>query len=147
MSANPPFSEAEALAALDWYRAAGVDVAVGDTTGEMRNFLQLADVVFVGKSLPPHTEGQTPVESAALGRPLVLGPGMANFRAIARELVAQGAAVQVADAEALKTELVALLRDAGRRAALAAAAQAWQQANVGAVERTLAVLREMLGRG
>ena len=124
-----------------------VDVAVGDTTGEMRNFLQLADVVFVGKSLPPHTEGQTPVESAALGRPLVLGPGMANFRAIARELVAQGAAVQVADAEALKTELVALLRDAGRRAALAAAAQAWQQANVGAVERTLAVLREMLGRG
>jgi 3-deoxy-D-manno-octulosonic-acid transferase len=87
------------------------------------------------------------VESAALGRPLVLGPGMANFRAIARELVAQGAAVQVADAEALKTELVALLRDAGRRAALAAAAQAWQQANVGAVERTLAVLREMLGRG
>ena len=124
-----------------------VDVAVGDTTGEMRNFLQLADVVFVGKSLPPHTEGQTPVESAALGQPLVLGPGMANFRAIARELVAQGAAVQVADAEELKTELMSLLRDAGRRAALAAAAQAWQQANVGAVERTLAVLREMLGRG
>lgn len=30
MSANPPFSEAEALAALDWYRAAGVDVAVGE---------------------------------------------------------------------------------------------------------------------
>ena len=30
MSANPPFSEAEALAALDWYRAAGVDVAVDD---------------------------------------------------------------------------------------------------------------------
>jgi len=30
MSANPPFSEADALAALDWYRAAGVDIAVGD---------------------------------------------------------------------------------------------------------------------
>ncbi|MFI5358223.1 MAG: 3-deoxy-D-manno-octulosonic acid transferase, partial [Opitutales bacterium] len=41
---------------------AEVDVAVGDTTGEMRNFLQLAEVVFVGKSLPPHAEGQTPVE-------------------------------------------------------------------------------------
>jgi 3-deoxy-D-manno-octulosonic-acid transferase len=122
------------------------DVAVGDTTGEMRNFLQLADVVFVGKSLPPHTEGQTPVESAALGCPLVLGPGMANFRAIARELVQAGAAVQVADAAAAETELVALLREDGRRATLAAAAQAWQRANAGAVERTLAAVWQELGR-
>ena len=30
MSTNHPLSDAEALAALDWYRAAGVDVAVGD---------------------------------------------------------------------------------------------------------------------
>ena len=30
MSANHPLNDAEALAALDWYRAAGVDVAVGD---------------------------------------------------------------------------------------------------------------------
>jgi uracil-DNA glycosylase len=30
MSGNHPLTEAEALAALDWYRAAGVDVAVGD---------------------------------------------------------------------------------------------------------------------
>jgi len=30
MSANHPLSDAEALAVLDWYRAAGVDVAVGD---------------------------------------------------------------------------------------------------------------------
>jgi DNA polymerase len=30
MSAKPPLTDAEALAALDWYRAAGVDVAVGE---------------------------------------------------------------------------------------------------------------------
>jgi uracil-DNA glycosylase len=30
MSANHPLTDAEALAALDWYRAAGVDLAVGD---------------------------------------------------------------------------------------------------------------------
>jgi DNA polymerase len=30
MSTNHPLSDAEALAALDWYRAAGVDVAVGE---------------------------------------------------------------------------------------------------------------------
>lgn len=123
-----------------------VDVAVGDTTGELRLFLQLADLVFVGKSLPPHTEGQTPVESAALGRALVFGPGMANFRAIARELQEQGGVVTVADAAALVPTVVALLRDPDRRTALGVAAQAWHRANVGAVDRTLAEIRRLLAR-
>ncbi len=125
--------------------AAGtVEVAVGDTTGELRQFLQLADVVFIGKSLPPHTEGQTPVEAAALGRAMVLGTGMGNFRAIARELIEQGAVVQVADAAALTAAVVALLRDPARRTALGEAAQAWHRANVGAVERRLAEVRRVL---
>ncbi len=121
------------------------DVAVGDTTGELRKFLQLADVVFVGKSLAPHTEGQTPVESAVLGRPLLFGPGMGNFRVIAQELVMQGAALVVADGAALAETAGALLRDAVRRQALAEAAQAWHRANAGAVQRTLAVVRTELG--
>ena len=59
-----------------------VDIAIGDTTGELRSMAQLADLVFVGKSMPPHTEGQTPVEAASLGKAIVFGSGMANFRAI-----------------------------------------------------------------
>ncbi|MCB1103160.1 MAG: 3-deoxy-D-manno-octulosonic acid transferase [Opitutaceae bacterium] len=121
---------------------ATVDVAVGDTTGEMRKFLQLADVVFVGKSLPPHTEGQTPVESAILGRPLLFGPGMGNFRLIARELTAGGAAQLVPDAAALIERVTALLGDPAQRDAMSAAGQTWHQANVGAVERTLAALQD-----
>jgi len=39
-----------------------------------------------------------------------------------------------------------LLRDAARRDAMAAAASAWQRENVGAVERTLAAIREELAR-
>lgn len=118
-----------------------VDVAVADTTGELRRLTQLADVVFVGKSLPPHTEGQTPVEAAALGRPLLFGPGMGNFRVIARDLMAAGAATVVSDPAALAAALATLLADPARRAAQAAAAQAWQQANRGAIERTVAVIR------
>lgn len=122
---------------------ATVDVAVGDTTGEMRKFLQLADVVFVGKSLPPHTEGQTPVESAILGRPLLFGPGVGNFRLIARELTAGGAAQLVPDAAGLIERVTALLGDAAQRDAMSAAGQTWHQANVGAVERTLAALNSL----
>jgi 3-deoxy-D-manno-octulosonic-acid transferase len=123
-----------------------VDVSVADTTGEMRRLLQLADLIFVGKSLPPHTEGQTPVEAAVLEKPIVFGPGMGNFRVIADELRAGGAVVEVADAAALAAAVVALLPDSNRRAELAAAAGRWQRANAGAVERTLAVIRAELAK-
>lgn len=123
-----------------------VDVAVADTTGELRTITQLADLVFVGKSLPPHTEGQTPVEAAALAKPILFGPGMSNFRLIVRDLMARGAAHEVTDASALATTAVQLLRDAEARAQLAAAAAQWQRDNGGAVARTLAVIREELAK-
>lgn len=123
-----------------------VDVAVGDTTGELRQFTQLADVVFVGKSLAPHTEGQTPVEAAALEKPIVFGPGMGNFRTIARDLLARGAAREVADAEQLAAAVAELLRDPRRRAELAEAAGRWRRENAGAVERTCAIICEHITR-
>ena len=123
-----------------------VDVVVGDTTGELRKLTQLADVVFVGKSLPPHGEGQTPVEAAALGRAIILGPGMSNFRVIARELAESGAAVRVATAEELGATLAGLARDGARRETLARGAAAWHAKNVGAVGRTLAVVRQELAK-
>ncbi len=123
-----------------------VDIAVGDTTGELRKFTQLADVVFVGKSLPPHGEGQTPVEAAALGRAILFGPGMSNFRPISRELIEGGAARVVHDAEELAVVSTLLFREAGTRAAMAQAAQGWHRANQGAVGRSLAALDEELRR-
>ncbi len=121
-----------------------VDVAVADTTGELRRLLQLADLVFVGKSLPPHTEGQTPVEAAALGKPIVFGPGMTNFARIAEELMARGGARQVTDARALAETAARLLHDTAQRDALAAGAVAWHRDNAGAVDRTWRVLRAEL---
>jgi len=123
-----------------------MDVAVADTTGEMRRLLQLADLVFVGKSLPPHTEGQTPVEAAALEKPILFGPGMGNFRLIARDLISRGAAIEVADAAALGARAAELLPDASRRAELAAAAGQWHRENAGAVDRTLTVIRAELAK-
>ncbi len=123
-----------------------VDVLVGDTTGELRKLTQLADLVFVGKSLPPYTEGQTPVEAAALEKPIVFGAGMGNFRIIASDLVMRGAARQVLDDGALAREVQDLLRDGTRREALATAAAQWHRDNAGAVGRTLGVIREELGK-
>ncbi len=121
-----------------------VDVAVADTTGELRRLTQLADVVFVGKSLPPHSEGQTPVEAAALERPILFGTGMTNFREIARDLVARGAAREVGDTPELIRVSHELLREGEQRRVMSQAAAAWRRENGGALARTLAVLREEL---
>ncbi len=123
-----------------------VDVAVADTTGELRKLTQLADLVFVGKSLPPHEGGQTPVEAAILGRPILHGPRMTNFREITRALDTAGAAREVGLADDLVSACAELLADAARRERMAAAARAWAEAGRGATERTLAALREELGK-
>lgn len=121
-----------------------MDVTVADTTGELRHLTQLADLVFVGKSLPPHHEGQTPVEAAALGKPVLFGPQLTNFRVIARDMCAMGAARSVADAAGLQSAVISLWADAPARARMSAAAQAWREANQGAVGRTLQHIRNEL---
>jgi 3-deoxy-D-manno-octulosonic-acid transferase len=127
--------------------AAGeVDVAIGDTTGELRAMTQLADLVFVGKSLVPHTEGQTPVEAATLGKPILFGPGMANFRAVEQDLLHSGAARTVKSAADLVAQVAVLLADKPARDAIAAGSAAWRRENGGGVERTLAAIRAELAR-
>lgn len=123
-----------------------IDVAVADTTGELRKLAQLADLVFVGKSLAPHTEGQTPVEAAALEKPIMFGPGMSNFQRISEELLVRGAARQVRDPKDLALQTAKLLRDARERDTLAKAAAAWHRENAGAMDRTWRAVRSDLTR-
>ena len=123
---------------------APVDIAVGDTTGELRKFTQLADLVFVGKSLAPHTEGQTPVEAAALGRAIIFGPGMTNFREISRRLVESGAAHVAQNRTDLCAQAARILGDAAAREKMMAASESCYRGNQGAVARTVAVIGEFL---
>jgi 3-deoxy-D-manno-octulosonic-acid transferase len=123
---------------------AEVDVVVADTTGELRKLTQVADLVFVGKSLPPHTEGQTPVEAASLEKAILFGPGMGNFKRISEDLLARNAARQVQNARELTVQVVKLCHDTAQRQAVAKAAAAWHRENAGAVERTWRILRSEL---
>lgn len=124
-----------------------VDICVADTTGELQKLTQVADLVFVGKSLPPNEGGQTPIEAASLGKPLMFGPGMSNFRVVAAALRECGAAILVTDEVELVDQGLALLRDEKRRAEMATAARAWHQANQGAMERTWRELERHLPAG
>lgn len=116
--------------------APGTVVHLADTTGELRRLTRAADLAFCGKSLEPHEGGQTPVECAAAGVPLVYGPRMSNFRAICEGLESVGAAIRAEDAEAAGRALESLASDPARRRRMAEAGPAWHAANRGASART-----------
>ena len=79
-----------------------------------------------------------------LGKPILFGPEMGNFRAIARDLVDSGAALTVGDETELINKSAALMTDSTQREQMAAAAQNWHQRNLGAVERTLKIISVVL---
>ncbi|MDR1817320.1 MAG: hypothetical protein LBR07_03910 [Puniceicoccales bacterium] len=116
------------------------DVCVADTTGELRQLTAPAALAFVGKSIPPNDGGQTPIECAALGVPVVYGPRMSNFRDACRGLEEAGAAKRVADAAGARDALLALLGAPEELARAGAAARRWFASNLGATTATLALL-------
>jgi tetraacyldisaccharide 4'-kinase len=92
-----------------------------DTMGELSGSYSLANVAFVGGSLAPRG-GHNILEPAAAGVPVVVGPHMQNFQAIAREFLDAKAIVQIQSSEQLAPAIRELLvnpdraQELGRRA-------------------------------
>ena len=95
----------------------------------------MATIVFVGKSLTARG-GQNPVEPIFAGKPVLFGPHMENFSALAQALVANEAAVQVRDPNSLQQQIAWLLRDREAALRLVANAQAVLARHSGATART-----------
>jgi len=119
------------------------DVVIVDTLGELRRLYAVADVVFVGKSLV-NLGGQNPLEPAALGKAILFGPHMFNFELIARTLIREGGAVEVASEIELLARAHELLGNPARCDALGERAYEVYVRNRGAVDRTLNVLERFL---
>jgi 3-deoxy-D-manno-octulosonic-acid transferase len=58
--------------------AAGTDIYIADTMGELGLFYRMAGIVFMGGSLVEHG-GQNPIEAVKLGAAIVHGPHVFNF--------------------------------------------------------------------
>lgn len=111
-------------------------IYIADTVGELGLFYRLAPLVYVGGSLVPHG-GQNPIEPAKLGSALLHGPHVHNFADIYAAFDRAGAALPVADGEALARVLPELLNDAGLLRQMARAGTETVEGLGGAVERTL----------
>lgn len=123
-----------------------VECLIVNTTGELRSFYEAATVVFVGKSLFVVEKSlQNPIEPAALGKPVIVGPNIESFDAIVKKFLTADAMVQIRDATGLKTEVHRLLQDAKLRDIIGVKAAHVVEQNRGAVEKTVKLLAKLLG--
>ncbi len=112
-------------------------VWIADTTGELRTWFHLAELVVIGKSFCGQG-GQNPVEPILAGRPVVVGPHMENFAEIVAELRGLGGLLQVADEAELSSALAGLLRRPASGQAMAATGAAAMARHAGAAARNAA---------
>lgn len=119
------------------------DVLVLDAMGVLPDLYAASDLVFVGGSLV-RRGGHNVLEPAALGRPVLFGPHMENFRAAAEALTAAGAGFVARDGDELGNLLVRLISDRAGYAVASAMARRVVEANRGALDRTLALIEEIL---
>ena len=113
-----------------------------DRLGVLRGYYGVADVVFVGGSLRPYG-GHNPLEPAACGAALLMGPHHASQREVVRTLEAAGA-LRLAGTEAeVAGVLEHLLGDSEARAEAGRAARGVVEQRRGAARRTVTRLVDL----
>ncbi|HEY2989787.1 MAG TPA: 3-deoxy-D-manno-octulosonic acid transferase [Candidatus Binatia bacterium] len=95
---------------MNGLHATAPDVIFLDTLGELAIFYSVADIAFVGGSLVDGG-GHNVIEPARFRKPVLFGPHMTNFTAIAEELKRSGGGIEVSGKDELMRELARLLRD------------------------------------
>jgi 3-deoxy-D-manno-octulosonic-acid transferase len=122
---------------VDWS-----DCLLIDTTGELRDWYDIATIVFIGKSLAAHG-GQNPVEAISARKPVIFGPHMENFANLAKQLIEAGGAICVQNAQELIEQSCRLLRDATERENLVANALRVIQPHREGAARTAAFIEKI----
>lgn len=119
------------------------EVLLVDTIGELMALYAISEVVFVGGSLVP-TGGHNLLEPASLGRPVLFGMNMSNFREIAAMTLDYGAGIQVASSEELAAVCSSLLDDDERRRVMGANGHRLLAEQGGSTELNMTKIRTIL---
>ena len=119
------------------------DVIIVDTIGDLRALYALADMAFIGGSLVD-CGGHNPLEPAAFSKPVLFGPDMSDFIAIAQLLLESGGALQVRDAEELSAAVNMLMENSLKADEMGRNAYRVFCENKGAVARNLEIIANEL---
>ncbi len=121
-----------------------LDVLLADTTGELVGFLKSADLVIMGKTLAGNEEGQNIIEPAVMGKPILCGPKLKNFRQAIDALKRNHAVRIVESDDELADAMKELCRDPLKAAEYGKAAAETMLENKGALTRTLQILENKI---
>ena len=100
-------------------------VYLGDTTGELSQLIKVADLGFMGKTLPPNRGGQNPIEPIALQIPLIVGPHFQNFHETCSDMFLHGAALGCKTKADIIKEISQLVQNPTKRTEVKNNAQKW----------------------
>ena len=114
-------------------------IVLGDELGKLFAFYYSCDVAFVGGSLLPFG-GQNFLEAHSVGKPVIIGPHVFNFKKIAREALKAGAVRQVKDYKQLAIEVESLITDPNTRKNVATAGINFLKNKQGATLKTIKLL-------
>lgn len=120
------------------------DVLLADTTGEMLAFMNVSDIVIMGKSLAGHHEGHNIIEPALLGKPIISGSELRNFRYTLKALQDDNAIITVSAKEELEKELQGLIDDSSKCKAFGDRAKSAIEKHKGATEKTIELCSKLL---
>lgn len=76
-------------------------ILLADTMGEMGLWYRLADTVYLGGGHTPGVGGHNPLEALRLGKPILTGPSLFNFKDLSERLTGHQGFAIVEDASAL----------------------------------------------
>lgn len=123
-------------------RSAAPAVLLLDSIGELSGLFSAADVVFMGGTLAKRG-GHNILEPALFSKPVIVGPHMENFQAIAAEFRKAGAAIEIASAAELASAVSRLLDEPNTAAAIGARALDCAQTKRGATAKSLELARQL----
>ncbi len=121
-----------------------VDCLLADTTGELLKFIKSSEIVLMGKTFAGNCEGQNIIEPASLGKTIITGPEMKNFRQAFDALSRNGGVLRIASDAQLASAVEALADDPEARHRLGKKAKEAVSRHAGALEKTIKLLEENL---
>ena len=128
---------------MDQEIPADTDCLLADTTGELQGFIAASDIVLMGKTMAGNREGQNIIEPAMLGKAIICGMELINFRQALDILVKADSVIRISNESELEEALEKLLADPALRTELGNRAQAAIAANNCATEKNLNALRKL----
>ena len=109
---------------------------LADTTGEMFAFMKKSDIVIMGKCFAGNSGGHNVIEPALLGKPVITGKELSNFRFVMKIMKENNALISVDDF-GIESALRKLIETPEERKRLGERAKDIVSQHIGATEKTI----------